>query len=101
MQDGTKYLELLSSTRQSNPFEPLNDRKSTITRKGEEIFYSYGAHSEDTLLSEYGFVLGGAEGLNSGNSIDVTELVFQCFEALPDTEKKEKLELLRDHQYHG
>ena len=99
MQDGSKYLELLSSTRQSNPFEPLNNRSTTLLRKGEEIFYSYGTHSEDTLLSEYGFVLG--EDGNSDDSVDVTELVQKLFETLPAQEKDEKIQLLQNHQYWG
>jgi hypothetical protein len=99
MQDGSKYLALLSSTRQSNPFEPLNNRSTTLLRKGEEIFYSYGTHSEDTLLSEYGFVLG--EDGNSDDSVDVTELVQKLFERLPAQEKDEKIQVLQNHQYWG
>lgn len=97
MQDGSRYLELLSSARQMNPFEPLSDRKAVCVHKGEEVCYSYGAHAEDTLLAEYGFVLGAAH--NSDDSVDVTSLVEPLF--LGSDEGKEKAELLKTKDYWG
>lgn len=100
MQDGSISLSLLSSLGQSeNPFEPLSERSSVITRKGDEIFYSYGAHADDTLLSEYGFVLN--QPGNSDDSVDVSDFVEALFEDLPSAERDAKRELLESRQYLG
>lgn len=95
--DGT--FVLLSSTRQVSPFLPVIPAKQILIREGDEIFYTYGAHSDDTLLAEYGFVLGVP--LNSHNNVDVTQRVEALFHRLDTAEREEKVDLLREHQYWG
>ena len=95
--DGT--FVLLSSTRQASPFLPALPAKQALIREGEEIFYTYGAHSDDTLLAEYGFVLGVP--LNSDNNVDVTQRVEALFHRLDAGERVDKVDLLTEHQYWG
>lgn len=42
--------------------------------EGEELFISYGAHGEEDLWVEYGFMLGG--GSNKWDGVDVNEVVW-------------------------
>ncbi|KAH7412629.1 hypothetical protein BKA64DRAFT_702750 [Cadophora sp. MPI-SDFR-AT-0126] len=55
-------------------------------KKGEEIYISYGHHSNDFLLTEYGFILAG-----DTNKWDEVELDVYVLELL-SAEKKEMLE---------
>jgi hypothetical protein len=59
---------------------------------GEEIVTSYGAHSEDTLMVEYGFLMGG--DTNSWDGIGIDGIVLATLNA--DQEK-----LLRDCGFLG
>jgi hypothetical protein len=43
-------------------------------KEGEELFISYGAHSEEDLWVEYGFMLGGAS--NKWDGINIDAVVF-------------------------
>ena len=95
--DGT--FVLLSSTRQVSPFLSVLPAKQKLIREGDEIFYTYGAHSDDTLLAEYGFVLGVP--LNSDNNVDVTHRVEALFHRLDAGERVDKVDLLTEHQYWG
>lgn len=57
--------------------------------KGEEVFISYGNHSNDFLLAEYGFILPGA-GEQGGNEWDEV-LLDDYILPLLSAEKKEML----------
>ena len=41
----------------------------------EEVFFSYGAHSNDSLMVEYGFLLGEAQGGNKWDGVGIDGLV--------------------------
>ena len=66
--------------------------------EGEEVCISYGAHSNDFLLVEYGFVMGGGEdegeGRNKWDSVNLDELLTPLM-----GEKQEKA--LRDEGFWG
>ncbi|KAK4053815.1 hypothetical protein OIV83_001471 [Microbotryomycetes sp. JL201] len=67
LQSMSKGLEFSSpSTRSIDP--PLRD--------GEELSFSYGAHEDAMLLTEYGFTLGAG---NPFNNLDCTPVVEQLF----------------------
>lgn len=48
----------------------VTSQKACGGRKDEEIFVSYGPHSNDFLLAEYGFVLPGIENIRDSISLD-------------------------------
>lgn len=96
-----------------NPFSMLSkgrtskeSRKTVLTLQGEEIFFQYGAHSDDTLLAEYGFSLGwqgtapDRQG-NMDNNVDLTERVEKLFASLPTEEATQKQEVLKAWSYWG
>lgn len=76
-----------------------------IFKKGEEVFYEYGAHADDTLLAEYGFLVGwpgsekGGKLGNPSNNVDVTERVEALFAKLPKEDGDKKREILDSHGY--
>ena len=60
--------------------------------KGEQIFFNYGAHSNDFLLNEYGFVLDE----NSWNHINLSEDIIALFR-----DNNEAKSFLKQHGYWG
>ncbi|PLW20613.1 hypothetical protein PCANC_06031 [Puccinia coronata f. sp. avenae] len=60
-----------SSSSSSQPEAPC------VIRRGEDITFSYGPHSNPTLLAEYGFIASPAH--NPWDSIDVTPLILALF----------------------
>ena len=71
----------------------------TLPKQGEEVLYSYGAHSDDTLFAEYGFVIGSPA--NADDSIVVTRRVEKLFAKLNDAEAARKKGILEDLHYWG
>ncbi|OAV88137.1 hypothetical protein PTTG_09308 [Puccinia triticina 1-1 BBBD Race 1] len=63
--------------------------------KGQEITFSYGPHSNSTLLTEYGFV---ASEPNPWDSIDVTDEIVALFDHSNPTHIT-KIELLKNTGY--
>ncbi|KAG7843300.1 hypothetical protein KL942_000396 [Ogataea angusta] len=59
---------------------------------GDQIFFSYGAHSDEFLLCEYGFMLPSR--CNPWNSVDITPYVLALLKA-------EQSEFLKEHNYYG
>ncbi len=62
---------------------------------GEELVTTYGSHSEDTLMVEYGFLLGGVENKSDGVAIDWS--VLASVSQLDSAEDYK--EALEDHGY--
>jgi hypothetical protein len=48
----------------------VTSQKACGGREDEEIFVSYGPHSNDFLLAEYGFILPGIENIRDSISLD-------------------------------
>ena len=48
---------------------------SSAVKKGEEVYISYGNHSNDFLLAEYGFILGDEGGGNEWDEIVLDEYI--------------------------
>ncbi|KAL8291924.1 hypothetical protein RQP46_002182 [Phenoliferia psychrophenolica] len=65
---------------------------------GAELGFSYGAHEDPMLLTEYGFSLGNSE--NPFNNVSVDQEVVEMFEAL-GAEGELKKGLLQDEGYWG
>lgn len=63
-------------------------------KEGEELFISYGAHSEETLWVEYGFMLGGEK--NQWDSVDIDTVVFNDSRMTDEMRTK-----LKDAEYEG
>ncbi|KAH3670013.1 hypothetical protein OGATHE_002826 [Ogataea polymorpha] len=59
---------------------------------GDQIFFSYGAHSDEFLLCEYGFMLPPC--CNPCNSLDITPYILKLL-------KGEQSEFLKKHNYYG
>jgi hypothetical protein len=57
-------------------------------KKGEEVYISYGNHSNDFLLTEYGFILGGEGGGNQWDEVPLDTYILPLFSA----KQKERLE---------
>jgi hypothetical protein len=57
-------------------------------KKGEEVYISYGNHSNDFLLTEYGFILNGAGGGNQWDEALLDAHILPLFSA----KQKEQLE---------
>lgn len=53
-------------------------RTTASVQKGEEIFISYGRHSNDFLLAEYGFVLDE----NDWDEVDISDFVEPLFDEM-------------------
>lgn len=64
-------------------------------RKGDEILFSYGSHSNSTLWSEYGFII---KPYNRWNSIDITSSVLDLFMNSND-HSIERLSILKESNY--
>jgi len=73
--------------------------KTFLIKKGEEVKYSYSAHSDYILLAEYGFALGMPA--NTDNVLDVTQRVIQLFEDLEEEERELKKSILKANDYWG
>jgi hypothetical protein len=57
-------------------------------KKGEEVYISYGNHSNDFLLTEYGFILGEEGGGNRWDEVPLDAYILPLFSA----KQKERLE---------
>lgn len=72
-------------------------------RRGDELFISYGAHSNGTLLSEYGFVLGrNGKAWETGNpytEVRLDKYVEALLDAWPEREREETKQLLQENGY--
>ena len=62
--------------------------------------YTYGTHSNDTLLAEYGFVLDSDAG-NKDDSIEVTRYFAKLLQRLDTKEAESKEVILKNLQYWG
>ena len=80
-------------------FDSLPVGDSVFVRKGDEVAFSYHAHSDDELLAEYGFALGFDR--NPDNLLDVTFDVEELYNGLEGNVKQQKLALLEQHDYRG
>jgi hypothetical protein len=67
-------------------------RAERMYKPGEEVMTSYGAHGEDTLMVEYGFLMGGDTNAWDGVGIDGVVLA---------TLKVEEKKLLEDYGFLG
>ncbi|KAK4704249.1 hypothetical protein P7C70_g1960, partial [Phenoliferia sp. Uapishka_3] len=65
---------------------------------GAELGFSYGAHEDPMLLTEYGFSLGNSE--NPYNNVSIDEEITEMFDALGN-EGVVKKEVLQDAGYWG
>lgn len=65
---------------------------------GAELGFSYGAHEDPMLLTEYGFVLGNQE--NPFNNVSIDEEIAEMFDSLGE-EGTLKKGLLMDEGYWG
>ncbi|KNE97218.1 hypothetical protein PSTG_09479 [Puccinia striiformis f. sp. tritici PST-78] len=75
----------------SDPTETTNHSKPII-KKGEEIKFKYGPHSNSTLLTEYGFV--DSHHINPWDHIDISPLIISLFD--PDNlAHQNKIDLLK------
>ncbi|KAI9630983.1 hypothetical protein KEM48_013403 [Puccinia striiformis f. sp. tritici PST-130] len=75
----------------SDPTETTNHSKPII-KKGEEIKFKYGPHSNSTLLTEYGFV--DSHQINPWDHIDISPLIISLFD--PDNlAHQNKIDLLK------
>jgi hypothetical protein len=92
-------MALYSTERNVNMISDSQQAHKCLPRKDEEIFYSYGAHSDDVLLAEYGFVLG--HPTNTNHSFNVTQHVEAFFDGLEADESKRKRKALEDAKYTG
>jgi len=69
--------------------------KSPCVRQGEEITFTYGPHSNATLLTEYGFITSEH---NPWDSIDVTDQIVALFDPSNQAHLT-KIELLKSTDY--
>ncbi|CCK68134.1 protein-lysine N-methyltransferase KNAG_0A04620 [Huiozyma naganishii CBS 8797] len=67
----------------------------SYTKKGDELMLNYGPHSNDFLLSEYGFVMKK----NRWNHLDVTDYIIEQVKDKPSFPKQKQF--LEDHLYWG
>ncbi|KAG7666383.1 uncharacterized protein J8A68_000079 [[Candida] subhashii] len=58
----------------------------------EQVYLSYGPHSNDFLLCEYGFVIGNDE--NKWNDLDISEYLIRLM-------KPTQIEFLKEYDYYG
>ena len=65
---------------------------------GAELGFSYGAHEDPMLLTEYGFTLGNSE--NPFNNVSIDREVEELFDLL-GAEGELKKGLLKDEGYWG
>ncbi|OBA20616.1 SET domain-containing protein [Metschnikowia bicuspidata var. bicuspidata NRRL YB-4993] len=63
---------------------------STGYQSGEELYFSYGAHSNEFLMCEYGFTLGQ----NKWNYVDITHFISLLF-------NPKQAQFLKAKGYHG
>lgn len=56
--------------------------------KGEEVYISYGSHSNDFLLTEYGFILSEEGGGNQWDEVPLDSYILPLF----SSKQKERLE---------
>jgi hypothetical protein len=85
------YFNHTSSTSAcSASFSPAGYTISTPVniKKGEEIYISYGNHSNDFLLAEYGFILGEEGGGNQWDEVPLDPYILPLFSA----KQQERLE---------
>lgn len=75
-------------------------KKTILLKKGEEVKYSYSAHSDYILFAEYGFALGMP--LNTDNSLDITKRIIKLFDNLETEEETDlKKSVLEANGYWG
>lgn len=63
---------------------------SNLYKQGEELFLSYGPHSNEFLLCEYGFYLPR----NEWNDLDISDEII-------DTLNPDQIDYLKEHHYFG
>lgn len=98
--DGRETKPLQSLRRGLTFSSPSTGSKDPPLRDGDELAFSYGAHEDAMLLTEYGFTLH-ASGGNPFNNVDITKIVEQLFEDLGESERNVKEGLLQDNGYWG
>jgi hypothetical protein len=84
----------------SSPSRSSTDKKVC---KGDELAFSYGGHSDEFLLSEYGFIMRNETkdgGGNQYNSVNVDKYIEGMFES-QGAEGELKIGLLKDSDYWG
>jgi hypothetical protein len=89
------HFPLFSSSSLSVPRNtPFHSKRKTkyLYRRGDKVTFPYGAHDDETLLAEYGFVL--ASGANRYNTVDVTADVERLIGS-------ERVAILENHGYKG
>lgn len=89
---------LLSSSDGPNQIADWSKKRIQIN-KGEEVKYTYSAHSDYILFAEYGFALGMPA--NTDNVLDVTKRVMHLFEELEAEEQNLKKSILEANGYWG
>lgn len=100
--DEKRSLTLYSSdtARTVDSYDQLLPKTQLTTKQGEEVVFSYGAHGDDTLLTEYGFCIGAPA--NTDHTVEVSERVRKLlFEVCGDTEGQRKQQILSDADYWG
>lgn len=75
---------------------PAHGSADAPVRAGEELTFSYGAHEDAMLLTEYGFTLAA----NPFNNVELDGLIEELFEAKGE-EGKVKRRVLEDENYWG
>jgi hypothetical protein len=85
------FFTLFSSPPPTVPRTIVLEPDRVIYGKGDPVTFPYGAHEDESLLAEYGFVLGRT---NEFNSVEVTAAVNSLMDG-------ERLEILAEHGYKG
>lgn len=88
-QEGLGFI--VKSCKKPRPGTP-NDTVGLVQNKSEQLFVSYGAHTNDTLFVQYGFVL--PKRSNTHDSVNLDEFVLEG-------EPSDLLQQLEQHGYLG
>lgn len=84
--DMINHTDNLQTTPQQTPGDGLEFRSPAFhstdppLREGQELSFSYGAHEDAMLLTEYGFTLKTAAKTNPYNNVEVDRIVEDMFE---------------------
>lgn len=100
--DDLRHLTLYSTdtARTVDSYDELIPKGHLIVKAGEEVVFSYGAHSDDTLLAEYGFVIGAPA--NTDHTVDVSGRVERLFQQQMGKEEYiRKKGILQEWDYWG